>query len=416
MTQSINPPTLNFRTKSVIFITVLFGFIGLTLPYPIFGPMFLSANSGFLSTELSNTTRMLLLGLTLSIYPFGQFLGSPLLGKFSDHYGRRKVLILSLFATAISCVVIGISIHLQHLWLMLVSLFIWGFFEGNVAIAQSTMADLSTPQTKAKNFGILIIAVNLGWVIGPLVGGKLTTNNTVSWFTYSTPFYFASLLALGNLLLAFFNFPETSTLNKQRLELFTILTTFVTNIKRIDLRFFYAYGFLGFLCGYFYFNFFSPFLVERFHMGSAEIANFAAYFSIPLIAANYCIDFLTARLGLVRMGIYAHILLAISIIIFILPTSPIALWFTIIPIGIMLTISQVSGSVLASNAAGKEEQGTVMGVYRSLQVLSEMLAALIGGLLATISINMPFIISAGFASAASLLLIFLISKSHLSES
>lgn len=408
MTQSINPPTLTFRIKTVIFLTVLFGFIGLTLSYPIFGPMFLSTNSSFLPTELSNTTRMLLLGLTLSIYPFGQFLGSPLLGKFSDHYGRRIVLMISLLATAVSCVVIGIGIHLHQLWLMLISLFIWGFFEGNVAIAQSTMADLSTPQTKAKNFGVLIIAVNLGWVIGPLLGGKLAANNLVSWFDYSTPFYFAGLLALSNLLLAFCNFPETRVLSnqKQHLELFTIFTTFITSIKRTDLRLFYAYGFLGFLCGYFYFNFFSPFLVERFNMGPAEIANFAAYFSLPLIAANYCIDFLTARLGLVRMGIYAHIFVAISIIIFILPSSPFALWFTIIPIGIMLTICQVSGSVLASNAAGKDEQGTVMGVYRSFQVLSEMLAALIGGLLATISINMPFIISAGFAIAASWLLFF----------
>jgi MFS family permease len=128
--------------------------------------------------------------------------------------------------------------------------------------------------------------------------------------------------------------------------------------------------------------------------------------SIPLIIANYLIRYLMPHWGLVKLGIYSHFILAAAIIIFILPKSANALWFTILPIGFMITVSEISSAVLVSNAAGEHEQGTIMGVYRSLQVLTELLAALFGGLLASINIHAPFIVSCGFAILAALLLIF----------
>lgn len=399
--------TITSRLQLVIFITVMFDFIGFSLPYPLFGPMFLSPHSTFFPADYSEGTRMILLGLTLALYPFGQFLGSPLIGRLSDQYGRKTVLTTSLLIAAFCYLLIAIGISIDQFWLVVTGLFICGFSESNVAIIQATVADLSTADSKAKYFGLINIATNVGWIIGPLVSGKLADAQLVSWFAYSTPFYFAVFFGLLNLSLVLLTFPETrATVQTTAISLKNLLMTFITNFKKPNLRIYYCYALLGFLSAYFYFNFFSPFMVQRFEFGPSQIANFAAYIGIPLITGNYIIKYLLPKLGLKHSGYLSHFFLAISMIIFILPHSPSALWLTIIPVGLAITISEITSAVLVSNAANKGEQGTVMGVYRSLQVLSEMLAALLGGLIASISINLPFIVGAVFAICAGLLLIF----------
>lgn len=84
---------INEETKQlwIILLIVFISFIGSSIAYPIFPPLFLqSSDQLIISPEWSDTSRRILLGLTLAIFPLGQFIGSPILGRNSDLYGRKK--------------------------------------------------------------------------------------------------------------------------------------------------------------------------------------------------------------------------------------------------------------------------------------------------------------------------------------
>src|SRR5262249_44833139 len=144
--------------------------------------------------------RMILLGIVMASFPLGQFLGSPVLGRLSDRYGRKKIVLFSLMGTAIGYLVTAGSVHFYSLAGMFLGLAICGFCEGNVTIAQSVIADLTHKKEnhleKAVCFGWINIFISLGFMIGPLMGGQLADASLVSWFTFSTPFWMAACLTV----------------------------------------------------------------------------------------------------------------------------------------------------------------------------------------------------------------------------
>ena len=98
-------PTVSSSKKQLTIITfiVFVGFVGVALPFPIFAPMFLTPTAGgIIPVDTTQFWRGLYLGITLAVYPLGQFIGSPLLGYYSDHFGRKRTLLACLLGTAIA--------------------------------------------------------------------------------------------------------------------------------------------------------------------------------------------------------------------------------------------------------------------------------------------------------------------------
>ncbi len=395
----------NFRARVAIFVTVLLGFISYSLPYPIFSPMFLSNEHGILPSYYSTLARTMILGAAFVMYPIGQFIGSPLIGRASDKHGRRKVLMITLLATGIGDLFVGVGIAYHEVWLVLLSLFIGGFWAGNIAIAQSAAANLSTAKTKAKNFGMLNMATNGGWIVGCLIGGKLADSTLVSWFNYATPFYFSAICYVFNLVLVFYAFPQDSKIqasaSKEK-----FITSLFSQFKKLHLAILYLYSFLGFWASYFFFCFFAVFLVQKYNYGPSQLAYFEAYLALPLIAANYLLPKITAGFGLTKTSALSCFALALSLIVFIIPTSSLGLWFTVPVVALWLTFVEVTSGLLVSNAVSQAEQGAAMGTYRSILVLGEIVAALSGGYLAGLHETFPFIGGAIVAGLAGLVLIW----------
>ena len=102
--------------------------------------------------RLSESSHALFLGITLAAYPLGQFIGSPILGALSDDYGRKRLLSGSLLITAICNLFTGFAIEWQQLGLLIVSRFMAGLMEGNIAIARAMAADIKTI-SKHETFG-----------------------------------------------------------------------------------------------------------------------------------------------------------------------------------------------------------------------------------------------------------------------
>jgi DHA1 family tetracycline resistance protein-like MFS transporter len=146
-------------------------------------------------------------GVVAVAFGMANFLGSPLLGALSDRYGRRPVLLLGFMGLGISFFGIALT---DTLWGLIVVRTLGGVMQGNIAIANAYVADISSPEQRAKRFGLLGAMMGVGFIIGPVVGGLMGAINL------HLPFYLAGGLTLLNLLYGYFVLPESLPLDKRK--------------------------------------------------------------------------------------------------------------------------------------------------------------------------------------------------------
>jgi DHA1 family tetracycline resistance protein-like MFS transporter len=143
------------------------------------------------------------LGLLLTSYSVMQLIFSPLLGRLSDNYGRRPVLFLSIVGTGIGFLVMGFA---TSLWMLFAGRILAGITGGNISTAQAYIADITTPENRARGMGLFGAAFGLGFIFGPAIGGIMGW-----WLGIRAPVIFAGALALANAVLLYFTLPETIT-------------------------------------------------------------------------------------------------------------------------------------------------------------------------------------------------------------
>ena len=171
--------------------------IGVGMIIPIIPIIFTDPTSpSFLLSGYTTGEQYLFAGLLTALFGLMQFLGAPLLGELSDVYGRKKLLILGVGVLAVSQLLFGFGIEIGSLTLLFFSRAIAGLAGANFSIAQASIADITEPKDRAKNFGLIGAAFGIGFILGPTLGGLLshTFNNA------AVPFWIASLLGIGNVL------------------------------------------------------------------------------------------------------------------------------------------------------------------------------------------------------------------------
>ncbi len=138
-------------------------------------------------------------GILSAVYALMQFVFSPIWGRFSDRIGRRPVLLVSIAMTAIAFAIYGAA---STFWVLVASRAFAGIATANIAIARAFVADVTTPETRARGMGLIGAAFGLGFVLGPALGGFL------SQYALSLPPYVAAALAAANGVAAYFVLPE----------------------------------------------------------------------------------------------------------------------------------------------------------------------------------------------------------------
>ena len=179
-----------------IFITTVLDSMGIGIIMPVM-PDLLQEVGNF---NLSDAARWG--GWLTVVFAINQFLFAPTLGGLSDAYGRRPVLLLSLFVMTIDYLVL---VFAQSMWLLFAARVVGGITAATQSTASAYMADISSDEDKAKNFGLLGAAFGVGFILGPLVGGLLAE------FGSRAPFLAAAALAFANMLFGYFVLPETIT-------------------------------------------------------------------------------------------------------------------------------------------------------------------------------------------------------------
>jgi MFS transporter, DHA1 family, tetracycline resistance protein len=184
-----------------IFITLFIDVIGWGLIIPVM-PQLIAGLKHITVNEASRDG-----GLLLFVYAFMQFVCAPVLGNLSDEYGRRPVLLFSLFGFGVDYIFLAFAPSFG--WLF-IGRTISGITGASFTTASAYIADISNEETRAKNFGLVGAAFGLGFIIGPAIGGLLA-----GW-GIRAPFYAAAILTLLNWLYGYFVLPESLSKDNRR--------------------------------------------------------------------------------------------------------------------------------------------------------------------------------------------------------
>jgi len=192
---------LDFKRLAPVLVIVLVDLLGLSIIIPLM-PLY-AARYG---------ANALLIGLLGAAYPLMQFLGAPLLGRLSDRFGRRPILLASQVGTFSGFLLLGLANSLPLLFLSRV---IDGLSGANISTAQAVVADLTNEKTRTQGLGLIGAAFGIGFILGPIIAFAVLL---ASGQNYQAVAFTAAFFSLLSILLTFFWLPETRSLRQPGLK------------------------------------------------------------------------------------------------------------------------------------------------------------------------------------------------------
>ena len=356
----------NRRPLTLIFFTLFLDLLGVGILIPI---------TPYLVRHFRSDA--LTIGLLVLVFSAAQFIMTPVLGALSDRYGRRPVLLVSLFGTAIGHFMFGLA---PSLGFMFAARILDGITGGNISAAQAYIADITPPEDRAKSFGLIGAAFGLGFMMGPAIGGLLST------ISLQAPAFAAGTLALVTTALSYFFLPESlppERRTKTPLQ-WSVLNPFRAiggALGRANMRLILLAGFaLNFAYSGLQ-SHFAIYTLTRFGLNERENSMLLTYLGVMItIIQGGLIRRLMPIFGeskLVRGGL---VLGAVGFLALIFAPSPGYVYgaLTLLSMGSGLAAPALQG--LISQRASGSEQGVVMGVTQSLGSLSRILGPLWAGL------------------------------------
>lgn len=184
-----------------IFITMLIDITGWGIIIPVIPKLIQELING----DVSEAAKIG--GWLTFAYAITQFVFAPFIGNLSDKFGRRPIILLSLFAFSLDYLLLAFAPTIT--WLF-IGRIIAGISGASITTASAYIADVSTPENRAKNFGMIGAAFGLGFIIGPVIGGLL------GQYGSRVPFYAAAVLCLLNFLYGYFILPESLSKDNRR--------------------------------------------------------------------------------------------------------------------------------------------------------------------------------------------------------
>lgn len=380
MNTTINKHALVFGFTSVFLIG-----LGLTIVNPVIP---------FMVEQYTKNTQQQATTVTLlsAIYAFSMFLAAPMLGALSDRFGRKIILISSLFGSAIGYYLFGFG---GALWILFLGRIIEGLTGGEISAILAYFADLTPIESRTKSFGWISATVGIGTAAGPLIGGFLAQ------YGPATPLYVASFLSLSNAVYGYFFMPESLTkrertrnLSLQQINPFKQLQLVFTfrSVKWLLIT-----GFLIWLPNGSFQAIFAQFSIDTFHLSPIIIGFTFSLIGIMDIFAQLLIMPILLKFWrenqIITMGITSE-MIGYSVIILSAFYSSIPCFIIgMVFFGLGDAIFSPSYNGLISTYASKEDQGKIQGASQSIQALARVIGPMIGGqLYANFHHTMPFII------------------------
>jgi DHA1 family tetracycline resistance protein-like MFS transporter len=405
-----------------VFVTVFIDMLGATIVLPVLAPLLLDFVNGVMPIDVSlfseaqlislKENRNIIYGLLIAIFPLAQFFGAPILGTWADKVGRKKVLILSLIGTFIGYVLFSFGVHYSLIWMLFVSRALDGFTGGNISIAFSAVSDVSTPENKAKNFGLVSMAFGLGFIVGPVFGGVLSDQEISSYFSFETPFIVAAVLCLVNIFLVRKFFFETlKEPNSKAFSVFQGFSNIARALKSESFRVLFIVSFLGIFGFSLFTQFLQVFFIEKFNYSVSDIGFFFALVGIWIAITQ---GFL---LGKVRKKYSEHQIvrfaipgLAMTLMLYVFPNHSYVLFFLAPFVAIFQGLYRPNLQAIISNIASTKEQGEILGINQSVQSLAMTIPPILAGFIVSMNVHLPIILASIFTFLAFVVFFFFYKK------
>jgi DHA1 family tetracycline resistance protein-like MFS transporter len=343
----------------IVFLTVFIDLLGFGIVIPVI-PAFAQN-----SLHASSAT----IGLIIATFSLMQTIFTPILGKLSDKIGRKPLILLSLAGAAVSYLIFGLA---TSILMIFISRALAGICAGSVSAAQAYIADITTPEKRAKGMGLIGVAFSLGFVFGPALGGVLTNA-----YGPSMPGFVAAALSGFSFIFAIFALPESLTPEKRAelaqqpqgesrwKELIAVLKS--PTIGVLIMLFFFAtfsvaniYGTFTLLC------------LDDFHMTVAQNGYLFGYMGLIGAIVQGSIHLFTRRFRETRIMIAGCIIMAIGLSMFGVAHSVAMLIgaLTLLAVGNGMTTPTLLA--LISKSARRHEQGSVLGINQSASSLARV--------------------------------------------
>jgi DHA1 family tetracycline resistance protein-like MFS transporter len=346
-------------------------------------------------------------GLLTASYAAAQLVGAPVLGRLSDRHGRRPVLLISIFGTAVSLLVLGLAEPLG-IWLaglllpsslsgqelatatniiilaiLFTSRILDGITGGNISVAQAYITDITDEENRARGLGLIGAAFGLGFIIGPAVGGALSAGGR-----FAIPAFFAAALAFLNWIAVYLWLPESLTdeikaqLAKQPARAILSLTELWQAMKRprfgplLHVRLWYGLAFATFT------GVFALYAQYRLGLDATQTGYILAYVGLLIVLVQgLAIGPLAKRFPENRLIFGAVILLTVSLLGWAFAPNVLLLLVVLVPIALASGVLNTVINSAITKSIYPEEVGGALGVATSIESLTRVIGPAAGGLL-----------------------------------
>lgn len=360
-----------------------------------------------------------LVGLLVASYAAAQFIGAPLLGRLSDRFGRRPILVISIGGTALGLLLLGLAaplgralssfvladptphqaIALQNgaiLGVMFISRMLSGLTGGNITVAQAYIADVTDAQNRAKGLGLIGAAFGLGFIMGPAIGGALSV------WGYATPALAASALAVVNLVGVILFLPESLTeerkaeLAGQTRRALISISAMVEELAKprvgplITIRLFYALAVALFQ------TMFTLWAKDSLGLTAQATSYLLAYVGLlSVIVQGGLMGQLTKRFSESKLIAWAAVIQAVSLLAWAFTPSVPVLLVVITPMSFSTGVLNTVINSAITRAVPPHEVGGALGIAGALESLSRVVSPSVGGwLLGSVGAWAPGLVAA----------------------
>ncbi len=355
-----------------IFLIVLVDILGLTIILPLLP---------FYAEHLGASATVV--GLLVSSYALCQLIAGPILGHLSDHMGRKPLLIVSQLGTLVGFLILAFA---NSLWLVFLSRIIDGATAGNLSLAQAYISDVTTPENRARSFGVIGIAFGIGFLIGPAISGFL------SQFGYVYPILAAAALSASSVVCTATLLPKVEPhegatgpggrrLNVLSWKMYGEYFARPALGPLLWEFFFFAFSFAFFMSG------FALYAQRRYTLnghafGAKEVGYVFAYVGfLGIILQGALIGRLVKLFGEVRLIRTGFVATSVGFgLLAWTRTLPQLLGASTIN-SYGMGVLRPSLTSLITQQAGKREQGVVLGLTQSIMSISQIVAPIIAGFL-----------------------------------
>lgn len=365
MEAPIDPQSKGLNKNLVIIFLIIFTeVLGFSIVLPVLP--FLALSLGLDAFQI---------GLILSVFSFSQIFGSPIMGNFSDRYGRKPILIISQMSTLVGFLLLGVS---DAAWILILARLVDGLLGSNMTVSQAYISDVTSSEDRTRMFGYSSAVFGAGLIFGPLIGG------TLSAISFSTPMFLAAGISLLTIVLVIVFLPESLHTRKEEVSLkfsqiipYEKTKTFlkVPKIRGVLLMILiYNLGFFLFMSS------FALFAETQLQVTAVQVGIFVSWVGILRVVLQVAaISPLINRIGenhTLQMGIGAMIF-TMGFLVF--STD---FWIVFIPLVFLAFGTGISRPILTSKltkTVTKLETGSLLGVNDALTSIGQIITPIAGG-------------------------------------